>query len=380
MIYLDYNSTHPPFLDLLHKSLDEYGNNFANPSGISYPSQKNQGRIEAARQRIARQLTAMHGLDADPAQLLFVSTGTEAVHHLASAFSSRSQSGEPTALLSPYEHEAMVAACRFAGMDVELLPASHDGRLDPDAVRQRLARGGISLISVMALCNETGVLQPLDDITAIASEFDVPIITDSIQVAGKVPLKLKGVHGMVLNGHKIGAGYGTAVVWLSDRDGFKPLFRGGLQEGERRAGTENLPSILALPEAFERQIERSQSVNEHLRIRHDRHDRIEEMLISQCDARIAGSASPRNNTTYAVFPEMENMDFLLMALDREQILCSTGSSCKSRTRQPSQTLLRMGFSEAESLQALRFSTGFFTTEEEIERFCTVFPALYRQCL
>jgi cysteine desulfurase len=377
MIYLDYNATHPPFLDVLQKSVVDYGSNFANPSGISYPSQKNQARIEMARKRIARQLSIMHGLDADPQQLLFVSTGTEALHSLALAFSSTSK-GRSTVkvLISPYEHESMVAACDFAGMQIELLPASQDGRVDPDSVRRRLAQGDIDLISVMAVCNETGALQPLDEIISIAQEFEVPVISDTIQAAGKLPLELKGLQGMVLNGHKIGAGYGTAVVWLADPDGYRPIFRGGLQENERRAGTENLISIISVPEAFDRQIEHSQSGS----IRHDWHDRIEEMLVTECNARIAAFGSPRNSTTYAVFPAMYNMDFLLMALDREGILCSTGSSCKSRTRQPSQTLLRMGYSREESLQALRFSTGFFTTEEEIERFLAIFPVLYHRCL
>lgn len=376
MIYLDYNSTHPPFLDLLHQSLEEYGKNFANPSGISYPSQRNQGRIESARLHIAQRLQGLHGLKARPEQLLFVSTGTEAVHHLVAGFA---RPGE-TVLLSPYEHEAMYAACRFSGMNVEHLPASGDGRVDPQSVRERLARDQVALLSVMTVCNETGVIQPLDEILSICSEYEIPLITDSIQAAGKTPLSLSGVNGMVLNGHKVGAGYGTAVVYISDPERFRPLFRGGLQENERRAGTENLPAILTLPGALQRQFEKLETTDEKQRIRNRWHERIEEMLVSECQARIAGSTAPRNNTTYAVFPQMENMDFLIMALDREKILCSTGSSCKSRTRQPSQTLIRMGFSETESLQALRFSTGFFTTDEEIDHFCAVFPRLYRQCL
>ncbi|MBW7857169.1 MAG: aminotransferase class V-fold PLP-dependent enzyme [Leptonema sp. (in: Bacteria)] len=381
-MYLDYNATHPPFIDILESCIHDYIDNYANSSGISYLSQKNQGRIEASRAELCQQLQSFHKAAVEPIDLLFVSTGTEAVYSMIKAFRKKSET-EPIVLISAYEHEAMVAASESAGFRIERLPASASGIVDPESVRNRLKNGKLpTLVSVMSICNETGVVQPINEIANIAHEFEIPFVTDSIQATGKYPIDFSLVNAAIVNGHKIGAGYGSAAVYVNHtaKDGtitrFQPIFEGGLQENERRAGTENLPAILALPKAFQRQIEnyskKGLSIN--------RHKKIEEMLKIECEATITAESSKRSNTSYAIFPKMENMDFLLMALDREDILCSTGSSCKSRTRQPSATLLRMGFSQEEAIQALRFSTGYFTTNDEIDDFCDRFPKIYRTCL
>lgn len=379
-MYLDYNATHPPFVDILEKSIRSYNENYANASGISYLSQKNQGRIEASRAELCQQLQSFHKATIEPIDLLFVSTGTEALYSMVNSF--YKEADQPIALISAYEHEAMVAACEAAGFLIERLPASYSGMVDPESVKIRLQNGKpVSLVSVMAVCNETGVIQPISEIAQIVHNFEIPFVTDSIQATGKYPIDLSMVNGAIVNGHKIGAGYGSAAVYINHKNKhgmitrFKPIFEGGLQENERRAGTENLPAILSLSAAFKRQIE-----NHTQKLSANRHRKIEEMLKIECDAIITAEQSNRSNTSYVVFPKMENMDFLLMALDRENILCSTGSSCKSRTRQPSATLLRMGFSESEAMQALRFSTGYFTTDDEISEFCERFPKIYRTAL
>ena len=387
MIYFDYNATHPPFTDILKQGVDAYSDNFANASGISYPSQKNQGRIEKARQQIADDIEKLHQTKINPDQILFVSTGTEALHHLVAAFANLIQSNvssksnsksKPVILTSPYEHGAFEAACRFSNLSIERLPANQDGLVDLDSVRQRLRQGGIDVVSVMSICNESGVIQPVHKIAKVCAEFEIPFFSDTIQSAGKLPVSFDQIQGGILNGHKIGAGYGCAAVWLGEGISFQPIFQGGLQENERRAGTENLPAILSLAASLKRQLQHIESENRPFR--HSRHKRIEEMLIQTCDAAIVGERSDRSNTSYAVFSKMQNMDFLLMALDKAGILCSTGSSCKSRTRQPASSLIQMGFSANEALQALRFSTGLFTTDQETDQFIELFPSLYRKCL
>ena len=141
-------------------------------------------------------------------------------------------------------------------------------------------------------------------------------------------------------------------------DDIASLYRGGLQEEETRAGTENLLSIASMADAFCFQLENMEKKTLRLS---PLHADLEGFLKDR-GVTIAGEDSPRlSNTTYAVFSNVEHMNFLLMGLDQAGIVCSTGSSCKSRTRQPSRILLKMGFSEKESMQALRFSSGINTT-------------------
>lgn len=390
MLYLDYNATHPPFTDILHEAVDAYHTNWANPSGISHSSQRNQARIEQARSSILAGLHVMHGwtaasdvhkTPAPPGRLLFLSTGTEAVYHMIAAFAD-----QPCRriIVSPYEHECMYAACRHFGFDIDMLDADSTGRVDPDQVRAKLQSDPAALVSITAACNETGVIQPLREIRDAlqAAGHNIPLLSDSIQVAGKTLLDLSPADAIITNGHKVGAGPGAAALSMRDSLPFRPIFRGGLQEQERRAGTENLPAICSLDAAIRRQGDFLGSAAPAQRPGHApeaAHAVIETMLKEHCGAVIVAEGSPRTATTYAVFPAMQNMDFLLMGLDREGILCSTGSSCKSRARRPSDTLQRMGFSAEESLRALRFSTGFFTRADDVERFCATFPALYHRC-
>lgn len=393
MLYFDYNSTHPPFIDLMQGAIQAYQSNWANPSGISHPSQRNQARIEQARSSILHHLHTMHEPDrsgtgisspdagnvrntqAGQRDLLFLSTGTEAIYHMVAAFADRACR---RVLVSPYEHECMYAACIHHRLEMDMLDGDATGRVNPDDVKNRLNAGPYAFVAVTAACNETGVIQPLTEIRSAmdAAGADIPLLSDSIQVAGKSTLDLSPADAIAINGHKVGAGPGASGLALNKRFGYHPIFRGGMQERERRAGTENLPAILSLEAALQRQhghvTAGPSDASKH-------HEAIEAMLKDRCGAIIAGEGSPRTPTTYAVFPEMQNMDFLLMGLDREGILCSTGSSCKSRARQPSSTLQRMGFSVEASLRALRFSSGFFTQSEEVDRLCQIFPALYDRC-
>lgn len=371
MIYLDYNATHPPIPEVLEKNVARLISNPANPSGISAFSQANQAWIEESRARLALLL----GSWVKPGHLHFVSTGTESLYQLLSSFTSHGD----TIITSALEHSAFFAACEDLGLTVEKIPVDPGGRASPDdlaAVCDRIAASGrkVACVSVMGMHNETGVLHPVSELARVSRDRGIPFVSDMIQAAGKVPLEIDELDGFVINGHKFGAGFGAAVVVIRGRRA-RPLFRGGLQEDERRAGTENLSAIGALPDALEKQLH---SLSEKMERTAAFQKRIEDFLIGECGAKVAARESPRApNTTFAVLPRAANMDFLLMGLDRSGIVVSTGSSCKSRTRRPSQTLLALGFSEAESLRALRISTGLYTNVNEIESFLNAFVQAHK---
>lgn len=379
MIYLDYNSTHPPIEFILRQNLDLYLKNYANPSGISLYSQKNFSIIEHSRKKIKELLKKFYNFDSQNSFLVFNSTGTEAIYQMVHSFFEPSK---PYAIVSPYEHDCFYAACESLGIRTLILSANPEGTVNPDEVellfrKHRLDPNDISFIECIYASNETGVLQPITELGKIAKQYQIPLLSDTIQVAGKFPYDFSVLDGFAVNGHKIGAGLGCSLFVSKDSKRIQTLFRGGLQENEFRAGTENLFAIKNLKDAFEWQMDQNENYKKIQRFQ----NQIEEFLEKECEAIVVAKKSKRiANTTYAIFPNLKDFDFVLISLDQNQIVCSTGSSCKSRTRQPSALLLNMGFSKELSLQALRFSTGIFTDSKEVDDFCKIFKNIYKSLI
>ena len=362
MIYFDYNATHPPLQSIFENNWKRYRENPANPSGISFASQKNQSFIDRKRKELAG------AIELPAESLRFASTGTEATYWLIRSFASRK--AFKRCILSACEHDAMIAACQDAGLRIDYLPLGKDGVVKPSDLQDLLSSYASELedfafVSVIHASNETGIIQPVEELSRIARSYNLPFLSDTIQSAGKIPLPTRALDGFLLNGHKLGAGAGCAAAVFSPDfiESIVPLYRGGLQEDESRAGTENLFSIGCTVDAFLLQLEEMDEKSSKLK---PWHQALEQFLHSM-GVEIAGAKSHRiSNTTYAVFSGIDHMDFLLMGLDQAGIVCSTGSSCKSRTRQPSRVLRNMGYTEKESMQALRFSSGLNSTESDFQ--------------
>lgn len=363
LLYFDYNATHPPCIEIMQKNLQSWEENPANPSGISSSSQINQGRIEKSRARIAEILSANSpGLPdlstkLKPSALHFVSTGTEALYQMVHTYA---RPGDRV-LISNIEHSAMNAACEDYGLIVDRLAAGPNGLVDPAEAERLLKTNRYAFLSVLSLSNETGVILPMADMSKIARDAGVPFLSDCAQAAGKIKLDYSLFDAFTINGHKFGAGF---IAALYSTKPVKPLFRGGLQEDEKRAGTENLFSILNAADCLAWQSEIHEEKNIRLA---GFQKQIEETLVSQTGCIVAGAGAPRStNTSFLIFPEQEDMDFLFMGLDQERIVVSTGSSCKSRTRQPSSVLMAMGRSREDAMRAVRITTGAFTTQDEVD--------------
>ena len=378
MIYFDYNSTHPPIKEIFYKNLELYIENYANPSGISFYSQKNFNIIENSRKKLKELSKKFYNFYSENLQIIFTSTGTEAVHQMVYSYFVPEK---PYAIVSPYEHDCFYGACELYNIKTIMLPPNKEGRVNPEDILPTIKKFNlkpeeISFIGCIAVSNETGVIQPLQEIAEIAKELGIPLISDTIQINGKFAMDFSCLDACTINGHKIGAGFGSAA-FISKHNNIKPLFKGGLQENEFRAGTENFVAIKNLVDAYEWQMQH-QAEYEKLK---QFQTQLESFLKEECNAIIVGESSNRvQHTTYAIFPELEDLDFVLMYLDQVEIVCSTGSSCKSRTRQPSQNLIRMGYSEKLAQQALRFSYGIFTKHEEIELFIHKFREIYKNII
>jgi cysteine desulfurase len=232
---------------------------------------------------------------------------------------------------------------------------------------KRALRPNTRLLSLMMANNETGVLQPLEEIGRIAAEAGVCFHTDAVQAAAKLPIDVKriGCHALTISGHKIHAPQGTGALYVKKGTKIRPLLHGGRHERSRRAGTENVPGIVGLGKAAElakqgldRGDDKTMSA---LR------DRLQQGILAQVeDAGVNGDGAPRvPNTTNIHFDFIEG-ESLVIALDLKGLAVSTGAACSSGAIEPSHVLIAMGMKPEQARASIRFSLGKQTTPEDIE--------------
>ena len=358
-IYLDNNATTPVLPEVLEAMRPFFGEHFGNASSIHHHGQETRAAVERARDSVAAWLNCR------PAEVVFTSGGTEgdnlAVAGLVGA-------GDHI-ITSSIEHHAVLHACKHleeTGCELTYVPVDGRGLVDPGDVRRAL-RPDTKLISIMLANNETGVLQPFDEIGKIAAEADVYFHTDAVQAAGKVPIDVKriGCDALSISGHKMHAPQGVGALYLRRGTHLQPLFYGGRHERSRRAGTENVPGIVGLGKAaelamrgFERGDEKKMSA---LR------DRLERGLMAQVDdAGVNGEAGPRvPNTTSIYFDHIEG-EAMVISLDLKGLAVSTGAACSSGAIEPSHVLTAMGLRADRARASIRLSLGKQNTAEEID--------------
>lgn len=353
--YFDYNATHPPIASCLEEALEIYKQEYFNPSGITRFSLRNQKKIEEAREYFGN----ITGKAKE--QIVFSSTGTEAnyllIKNLRLLFPDRKEF-----IVSPFEHSSFYEALREFGFVPIVLSTDKSGLVSLDHLEQVLEQFPKAPVGVILAGNETGVLQPMHEINTIAKRYQSVLVSDLMQAAGKMTIDYGLLDGFTFSSHKLGGGVGASLTCLVEPSAKSGIFQGGNQENGKRAGTENLFSILAFVNAFRYQESiLGEKTAKLLKLR----DQLE-MGLESMGVAIIGKNSPRlSNTSFGIFP-ISDIDFFLIGLEDMGIIVSTGSSCKSRAREASSGLLAMGYSKEEALRALRISMGVFTTEAEVE--------------
>ena len=244
-IYLDNNATTPVLPEVFEAMRPYFGERFGNASSIHHHGQETRAAVERARDSVA----ALLGCRAS--EVVFTSGGTEADNL---AIAGLTDPGDHV-VTSGIEHHAALHACKHleeTGCEVTYVPVDGRGLVDPDDVRRAL-RPNSKMISIMMANNETGVLQQVEEIGKIAAEADVYFHTDAVQAAGKVPIDVKGIgcDALSISGHKMHAPQGVGALYVRKGTRLQPLFYGGRHERSRRAGTENVPGIIALGKAAE---------------------------------------------------------------------------------------------------------------------------------
>jgi cysteine desulfurase len=358
-VYLDNNATTPVLPEVFEAMRPFFGQRFGNASSIHHHGQDTRAAVEDARESVADLL----GCGA--AEIVFTSGGTESDNLAIAGWVA---AGDHV-VTSSIEHHAVLHACKHLekiGCDVTILPVDGRGLIDPSDVRRAL-RPNTKLISVMMANNETGVLQPVEEIGKIASEAKVLFHTDAVQAAAKVPISVRqiGCDALSISGHKIHASQGVGALYVKKGTRIQPLFHGGRHERSRRAGTENVPGIVALGKAAQLAKEAQERGDD--RKMAAMRDRLEQGILAQVqEVGVNGEGATRvPNTTNLHFDHIEG-EAMVIALDLKGLAVSTGAACSSGAIEPSHVLIAMGLCADQARASIRFSLGKQTTEADID--------------
>ena len=357
MIYLDHNAT-TPLCAAARAAMEPYlAHHFGNPSSVHAAGREARAAIDNARDSLASLLRAR------PHELIFTSGGTEANNlallGLARALAPKgkhliSNRAEQHAVLNTLEHLAA-----REGFEVTWLDVSREGLVDPAALAAAI-RPDTTLVSIMAANNETGVIQPMAEISAICRERGVLLHSDMVQAFGKLEVDLRTVDAASFAAHKFYGPKGAGLVYLRAGLPIEQIQFGGSHEGERRPGTENVAAIAGMAAAAE--FVRQHPPNESV-LRDQLWAGMSEIFPA---AQRNGAEAPHlANTLNVSFPG-HSSETLLMALDLDGVCASSGSACMVGSVVSSHVLLAMGFPTERAASAVRFSLGKETTAAEIE--------------
>jgi len=360
-VYLDWNATTPLRAEARATMLAAF-ELIGNPSSVHAEGREARRLVEEARATLAAAVGAL------PRNIVFTSAGTEA-NALALSPGLRGAAGVPVArlLVSAIEHASVLAGGRFPVDRISQIRVTRSGVIDLDHLKALLGDGPPALVSLMAANNETGALQPVAEAARIVHGAGGLLHVDAIQALGKIPFDIKAVGAdlATFSAHKIGGpkGVGALVVaeWLA---GLEPVLRGGGQEQNRRAGTENVAgiagfgaaikaSLQALPEG----VERMTTLRNHL----------ENGIRAIAGATIfAGNTERLPNTTLFTAPGLK-AETAVIGFDLEGVAVSSGSACSSGKVQPSHVLSAMGYDPTVAQGAVRLSLGWSTEPADINR-------------
>ena len=369
MIYLDYNAT-TPLCDAAREAMLPYlGRHFGNPSSVHAAGREARAAVDDARDKLAALLHVK------PHEIIFTSGGTESCN-LAVFGLARSRSGRLSAVASTKaghiisaktEHHAVLNAVehleRHEGFEVTWLNVSPDGIIDLDQLAAAI-RPQTRLVSIMTANNETGVIQPLHEISQICRERGVLLHSDMVQAFGKTAIDLSLVDAASFAAHKFYGPKGAGFLFLRGGLSIQPIMFGGAHENERRPGTENVAAIAAMPAAAEWTLrDRDEEQQREAKLRDELWARISKNVT---EAKQNGTNAPRLANTLNVSLLGLDSETLLIALDLEGVCASSGSACMVGSVVASHVLLAMGLPIERARSAVRFSLGKWTTADEIK--------------
>ncbi len=370
-VYLD-NAASTPLLPEVREVMMPYlGEAFGNPSCLHDWGDMPREAMETARTQVAQLI----GASAD--EIIFTGSGTESNNFAIKGLALAQQNKGKHVVVSAIEHFSVLHSARTLekwGFELSLVPVDKHGLIDPEAVRKSLRKDTV-LVAVMQANGEVGSIESIKEIARITRENNVPLHTDAVATAGTIPVDVKelGVDTLSLAGNQFYGPKGVGALWVRRGVRIMPFLDGGVQEGGRRAGTENIPAIVGLGKAAELAKANMASRIEHLTRLRDRlltelPNKVEHVVVTgHPQHRLPGNAS------FCVeFIEGESM---LMLLNSQGVAVTSGSACTSRALKASHVLIAMGLSHAVAQGSLLFSFGTDNTVEDIDYVLAVLPPI-----
>jgi cysteine desulfurase len=393
-LYLDNNATTRPADAVARAMTEAHETLWANPSSAHRFGQQVRQRLELARASVAQLIGGR------PREIIFTSGGTESNNlALQGLLRPALQRGGPATLITaPVEHAAIRepgGVLEEAGTQRVLLPVDSEGRIDVAALvrelDERVTGGGLTLVSVQWANNETGVIQPIEEVAAAVADARqiavdagaggrVYLHTDATQAVGKLPVDVAsaGVDLLTLAGHKFHGPKGVGALWV--RTGVRPAAEliGGPQERGRRGGTENVPAVVGLGVAADLAATFLADASKRERLALGR-DQFEAAICAAVpETQVNSAAAPRLwNTSNLAFPRLE-AEAILLGLSERGLCASAGAACSSGSLEPSPILLAMGLPEPVAHGSVRFSLSRFTTDAEIQQAIAIVPEVVRR--
>lgn len=361
-IYMDNAATTPVKEEVLEAMLPYFTEKYGNPSSVYSLGSESKVAVEKAREQVAK------ALGADKKEIFFTASGSESDNWAIKGIAYNRRNKGNHIITSKIEHHAVLNTCKYLekqGFEVTYLNVDSDGVVDLEELKNSIKDTTI-LITIMFANNEIGTIQPIKEIGQIAKENDIVFHTDAVQAVGSVEIDVKdlNVDLLSLSAHKFYGPKGIGVLYVRQGVRLDNLIHGGGQERSKRAGTENVASIVGLGKAIELATENLEEKNKKLSALRDS---LIEKIESKIDyVKLNGHRTKRLPGNVNVSFQFIEGESLLLMLDMNKIAGSSGSACTSGALDPSHVLLAIGLDHETAHGSLRLSLSEFNTEEEID--------------
>ncbi|MCX8161170.1 MAG: aminotransferase class V-fold PLP-dependent enzyme [Candidatus Saccharicenans sp.] len=372
--YADRQSASPVRPEVLEAMLPFFSENFGNPQSLHSAGQKAARALQTAREQVARLINCQ------PEEIIFVSSGSEANNLALKGLALANQTRGKQIVISAIEHVSVLRAARFLeklGFKTVLAPVDGQGLVNPDKVAAAITPETV-LVSVMMANNEVGTIEPVAEIASFCRSKGVLFHSDAVAAVGNIPVDVRamGLEAMSLAADQFGGPKGAAALFLKKGTKITPLIDGGIQENNRRAGTENIPAIVGLGRAAELAMVEMEDKGRRLRQLRDR--LVTGVLTGLDEVILTGHPEKRlpHHASFCVkFVEGEAM---LLGLDMNGIQVASGSACTSRSLRTSHVLTAMGLDPAVAQGSLVLTLLDSTREEQVDYFLEKFPPVVRR--
>jgi cysteine desulfurase len=372
--YFDHVATNPLDPRVLEAMMPYFKEEFGNPQSVYDLGIRARDAVEKAREKVASLINAK------PSEIIFTSSGAESNNFALRGIALARQNEGRHVIVSKVEHHSILNSARFlekSGFTVTFLPVDKYGMVDPDTVKKSITKE-TTLISIIHASSEVGTIQPIKEIVKIAKEHNIVVHTDAVASTGNIPVDVKdlGVDLLSMAAHQFYGPKGAGALYVREGLRIVPLIYGGIQEGGRRAGTENVPAIVGMGVAAELAKKELPERMAHVK-------KLRDKLVKETMARIeniyfTGHPEERLPGHASFCVEFIEGEAMLLMLAAKGIYGASGSACSSKALKASPILLSMGIPAQLAQGSVVFSLGKDNTEEEIDYFINEFPQIIKR--